>query len=231
MQKMHKLPEVPPSFEMVMRSLLKHHADRLISLVPRHQCTVCTATQTNGELPVRIFMERDLVDVRGVTGSRSTANKARKVIGSARCLVAAQHTSSRSHIYHTSLSKYAQAHPDCHDVIYYIPRIPALFSRNEVYAERCRIHNLVCRCVGALKVGGVLVVVLVNPYTHLTFDFRNTLAHCVKRACDFAGASFQEERVLDLPDLDVPEGRSDEQIRVARSCLLLVAHGKEGRLQ
>lgn len=171
-----------------------------------------------------------MVDVRGVTGSRSTANRARKVIGSARCQFAAQHTGSRLHIYQKSLSKYAQEHPCCHDVVYYIPRIPALHSPNEVFTERCRIHNLVCRWVGALKMGGVLVVVLVNPCTHLTFEFRNTLARCVRHALEFAGASLREECVLDLPDLDVPEGRTDEQIRVARSCLLLVGQGGEGGL-
>ncbi len=214
---MRKNIEDPPPFEEVMRCLLLRHTETLLSHVPSDRaCKVCTATQTGGVFPKMLMDSRNAACVHGVTGSRTIASRARKKLlsfGDARF---------GSHIYEMGVADFMQRHMGEYDAVFYIPHIRALDQPRAVEREKCHLHHLVCRCVGALAPGGVLVLVLINPSTHRTRVFRDELLRWTRHALDFTGAALSEERELPLPDLEEDPLAVGER-EIWRSCVLIVA--------
>ncbi|MBP9749256.1 MAG: hypothetical protein KBD21_00760 [Candidatus Pacebacteria bacterium] len=218
-------------FREVMQSLLDSHIATLLSFVPDGRCVVCSIAQTDGELPRLLLRARRGMetDVRGVTCSRHTVDRARRIVASV-AKETTEYPGSVFNVYEVSPSRYAQRRMGVHDIVYYIPHIPDLLTSPAVENARYTLHNIVCRCVGALKAEGVLVMVLINPTSQLTHAFRAVLLDCVLRALDFSGAHLLRKCTLELCDLRLPEGLSEENSDVARSCVLIAARKSNGEV-
>ncbi|MBP9759862.1 MAG: hypothetical protein KBD24_00650 [Candidatus Pacebacteria bacterium] len=214
-----------PTHQKRMECLLDECGERLLAHVPIRPRHVLCVARTDGLLPKMIIdARREALPFRvtGVTKNFNAVTRARNICTELRG-VGVPMNPEDFHICRGGPNTYGQGHMHLHDIAFFIPLLNTKEGAGAEENLQLSLMNACNRCIGALEVGGRLVLVLCNPVHSLTQIFREECLRTIDTSLVYRRMRTCAHEVLQIHGLSVPGQLNREASEMFTSCELIVA--------